>query len=349
MRLLEPRLGWTLLGLLGPLGVLGPTLVALGTPRIAAASGEPWFQRPSCDAVEKLIFAGALEQAEPALSALEASRDPDDQACGVWVRMSLAEYRIAFFGQTPELLEEQDRRLGRMYGFARAHEKLGARFRDLALEARIRRIRVLFAGNKRQEAVKEARRVQALLDAPRSDPATPSYDYTIGLVNSAVAFSPWAARALLKVAGISGDGELGYQALRRLVDGPTVYRHEAVYVSHHFAEQEPTGPFGPPTSYSARLHQAFPANATFAFDAAIDLWRAGQCDQALLMLEPLTRQLESAPESYSGAARARLYWLSGTCVLARGDKTGARRFADLAAGQGFAGLAAEIAQLKARL
>lgn len=326
-----------------------PASVALLFAAAEPTAAQVWWERASCHQAIEAVLSADLAAAEARLSALEASRDPEDQACAVWARVGHAETQIAVKGPEKALLENRERRLLRMFGFAKSHEKRGRHLGDLEMEARVRRVRVLVDKGDRTDALKEAKRVKELLAERGGGDESPTLTYVRGVVDMAVSQSAWPLKMLLGMAGVSGDAGRGRKALTQLADGATVYRWDAIYVLRHFAEESPGPENGRPLDFSLRISPRFRTNPQLVYDHALDFHRERRCAEALEVAKPLVSRLEREPSLWSAQARAKLFWISGRCALDTGDRVGAQKWAELAAAQRFAGLEKEIAALKTGL
>ncbi len=301
----------------------------------SAEAAEPWYRRASCEGAAKAVLSGDFKAADDRLGRLEAQRDPDDQACAVWLHLLYAEIQLGLGGKLPALIENRDRRLKNIYGFSKAHAKYAARFADLEIEARMKRVRYLAEDGKRSDALKEAKRSQTMLDQRLSKKAEPSItlEYSIGSSNLAVAFASWPVRMVIKLAGVPGDGELGAKKLRELYKGDTVYRYEAAYLLHSFAVERPGDILGSPVQYAEFLAREFSSNPQFLYEYAEALWVEKNSALAMQTLKPVQDVLAGEPGKWSSRIRGKIYLMSGRCALDLGRRDEARRFADLARAQ----------------
>lgn len=311
----------------------------------AAASPQPWYERQSCRTAAELAFSTDFDGAAKKLAQLEATRDLDDQACALWVRASYAELQIAVLGDEPKLLNERKRALSRLYGFAKANRAKAARFADLELEARLRRVRVLLSDGQQSSALKESKLVQQMVADRPAAPRTPTLDYVDGVLNAALASPGWAARTFLSLAGLGADKKLGAKALNHLADGNSLYRWDAMYVAHHFSVEVEDAGFRTPSSYSRPLVERFPQNPQFVFDLAKDLWREKKFAESQKIAAPAVTKLDGSPALWSSKIRAKLYWISGRSALDGGNRTDAKKHAQLARAQNFEQLADQIDDL----
>lgn len=310
------------------------------------AAAEPWYARASCIHALETVLSTDFAAAEPKIKAIEKSADTDDQACGVWLRVSLAEAQLAVGGRLPALLEYRERMLSRMGGFSKAKGGIAKRFSDLELEARLRRVRVLVDKGEKGDALKEIQKVNDMLEKRGNAEPNATLTYSRGVSDSAVGNSPWALRTLMRMAGVKGDAKLGREALESLEKSGTVYKYDAMYLQHYFALGAPDGDFGKPAPHAKKLVEKFPTNPQFAIELAKDLYAEKKIDQALDVVSTFLAQLEKQPSLYSNQLRAHLYLLSGRCAKELGKKELATHFALLAEAQSYAPLADEIEALK---
>jgi hypothetical protein len=305
-------------------------LASLGArSSIAHADDTPWTQRPSCQAAFDASIAFDTAVAEARLKALEGSRDPDDVACALWVRASIVELQLGFYGRSPELEGQRKKALSRLAGFARAHKADGPRFADLELEARLRRIRVLSDDGQRSQLVSELRELVGLLDARGLEPMTPTLHYTIGVMHAALSSPGWAARAALSVMGITVEPEIAARHLHPLADGDSVYRGDALYLSQFFAEAMGKA-MRAPESYRRTLFERFPDAPQFAYERALDLRGGKPCGGTRPIFERFLRRVDAEPNVWGPLLRAKLLWLGGVCALEAGEKAEARRLGEKA-------------------
>ncbi|HJL43175.1 MAG TPA: hypothetical protein RMG48_17850 [Myxococcales bacterium LLY-WYZ-16_1] len=341
---------WYIRAVRGLLHLLTLPCVAALTPGVASA--EPWYDRPSCQAATQVTMGVDFDEVDAVLSKLERSRDLDDKACAVYNRALESEMRITIYGETPQTLAFREKHLKRMFGFAKAHAKYGARFRDLEIEARMRRVRVLFDGGQKTAAMGEARRTSKLLEA-HGDSSTPTVDFVKGTMFSALGEANLLARTALWAAGVSGSADEGTRSLQKLLSSDTVYRHEATYVALHFAKEKAkdgaNSPFGNPTMLARRLAKSFPSNPQFAYEYAQLLQGQESCDQALEITQPFVARLESNSGAWTPSIRAKVYLVSASCNLSTGDLAKAGRYRNLLAKQDFDDLQGELTALSRKL
>jgi hypothetical protein len=295
----------------------------------ARADDAPWTARASCRAAFDAAVALDAALADARLKPLEASKDPDDQACALWVRASTVELQLGFLGRSPELEAQRKKVLSRLAGFARAHKALGPRFADLDLEARLRRIRVLSDDGQRTAMVSELRELVGLLEARGVEPMTPTLHDTIGVLHAALSSPGWAARAALSVMGISVDPEVAALHLHALTDGDSVYRGDALYLAQFFSEAMGKAMRAPET-YRRALFERFPDAPQFAYERALDARGAKPCGGTGPLFARFLRRVDAEPNVWGPLLRAKLLWLGGVCALEAGDKAEARRLGEKA-------------------
>ncbi|MFO0727338.1 MAG: hypothetical protein U1E65_26405 [Myxococcota bacterium] len=315
--------------------------------RAAVADEVPWYERPGCQEINALFLGVEPDKAEERARKLDASKDPDDQACALWVRVSFSEFQLGLFGKTPENLSLRKKHLTRMFSFAKANKQKGIRFLDMELEARLRRTRILNEEGQRTQALEELRQLQSLVaerDAQKQ-PATPAFEYTRGVMNAALASPGWAARAVLSIAGLSIDPAVGAQHLHTLVDGDTVYRFDAAYVAHYFGEELGEKYFRKPSVYTKLVAEAFPTNPQFVYERSLDLLKAKDAKPALLLLRPIGERIDQTPGIWSAPIRAKVLYALARAEAVAGDKQKAKARAEGAKAEHFADLADKISDL----
>jgi len=309
------------------------TVAALATPQAAsAARPAPWYERARCKAAMEAVVSVEPEEAERRLRALERSRDADDVACSVYLRVLRADLRLAVVGATDPLEAERDRYLKRMYAFAKAHAKYGRRFADLEMEARMRRVRVLFERGDRTAAVAEARRAHRMLADRDAGPPSPTVDFVKGAMYSALGQAGSLVRMLLGMAGINGDPDEGHRALRRLAAGSSVYRAEALQLARQFAadmgEDDRDSELGSALPLGDRLVSSFPENPQYAYDHAWTLMKRGEPERGMSVLEPHLERVKSKPDVWAPTMRAKVHYLATRCALSAGLVARARAHRD---------------------
>ena len=302
--------------------VLGLGALASGP---AFAAPEPWYARAGCHAALEEVLTGDAQAAEAALRPLEKSRDADNVACAVYLRAVEADLDRAI-GDGSE--RQRDRALRRMLGFAKAHAKYGPRFADLEIDARMRRVRALFERDDKTAALREARRVNDLLDERRGA-SSPTLDFARGAMYSALGQAGDVARWFLGMAGLGGDPKDGYRALRRLTEGSSVYRAEALQLARQFAaDADDTTALGDAVALGERLVALYPMNPQYAYDHAYGLLKKGQPDRALDVLGPHLKAIEAAPDRWAPTMRAKLHYVASRAALKAGAVASARAHRD---------------------
>ncbi len=299
-------------------------LLALGaTP--ALADDAPWYDRPSCHDAVLTMMAPDFAAAEAKIMKLERSADTDDQACALWARASWSEFQIAILGKTPDQLANRKKALSRLFAFAKANKAKGARFGDLELEARLRRIRVLNEEGQRTQSLEDLKALEKLIVERGNADLTPPADYAVGLLNAALSSPGWAARALLSVVGMSTDPAVAAQRLHKLIDGSTVYGWDARYVAQFFGTEIGSKDFRGAAAYLAPLATKFPTNPLFAYEQARLHINDKKGKEAQAVLAPVLAQLDAQPTIWGPPARARVSWAAGRAALLLGDKAGATK------------------------
>lgn len=308
--------------------------MALALPAISHAAS-PWYERDTCRAAIKAAFDADTTALDAQLNTLERSGDLDDQACAVWVRASYSEIHIAVFGKDPPQLTARRKALTRLFQFGRTNKGKDPRFADLELEARLRRVRVLFEEGKRTDALREIKQLYEMVGKREKQPPTPTSDYVHGVLNGALAAPGWAARAILTMAGLSSDLSIAAEDMGKLMRGESVYKWDAAFVAHHFAEEVPDGPFKPAATYTGLLLQQFPANPQWALDHAFEHHHAKKYADANAALAPIIARLDAKPDLWSARIRAKLFWLAGRIALDAGDRPAAKKLLARATAQGW--------------
>lgn len=313
--------------------------VAVASSTSARAAGpQPWYERAGCLEAADAVANVRLTEAEEAIRALEKSRDADDVACSVYLRVLLADVNLAVHGETDRYLGERDRYIGRMFGFAKAHARFGARFADLEMEARMRRVRVLFERDDEMGAVGEARRAHRLLRARSKGPSSPTVEFVRGAMYSALGQAGTLGRMLLGMAGISGDPDEGYRSLMRVAAGDSVYRMEGLHLARQFAadlgDEDARTPLGSALDLGDRLVVQSSGNPQYAYDHAYTLLRRGEAGRGLDVLTPHLERLRADRDAWAPTMRAKLHYLATRCALGMGEVDTARAHRDAMASLG---------------
>ena len=315
----------------------------------ASARAAPWYEQEPCRAAHATVMTAELARGRAAIAALERDSDVELRACGAWLHVVLSDVEFVLEGRSPALNRRRMRRLERLFKFAVRHGRPRPHLLDLAIEARIRRVRVLVDQGKQTVAVSEARKVEKMLDGRADHARTPSRMYARGVADLAVAQAPWALRVLVNMAGLRGDAERGRRLLESLGNGRTVYRADALLALYHFARHRDDGARVDVERYGARLAGGFRHHPQFVFDHALDQFRAGRCIEALTILAPTRVRLQANPRLWSPRARKKVYWLTGRCALDTGNKPLAEESLGLAVREQHGSYAKEVALLRADL
>ncbi|MEQ8279110.1 MAG: hypothetical protein RMA76_16890 [Deltaproteobacteria bacterium] len=297
---------------------------------IASAASGPWYERSTCVDAAQAVMSVDFEGARAKLAKLDRG-DVEDKACAVWTRAMLAETALAVGGRQPQLLEARRKSLYAMFSFAKRYRKT-PHLADLAIEARVRRVRVLLDDGERKRALDETRGAVKMLER-REGANNATLDYTRGVVNMALSQSGWGMRLLLQVAGFSGDANLGRTSLERLAQGKSVYWSDAQYVRHFFTVESDAKDTNA-AAMMKRLVDAFPDNPQLTYEYATDLFVAGDCPATLATVTNLNARIDSDPGLWSNDMRAKLYWLGGRCAADVGQRELAMRWAKRADAQG---------------
>lgn len=316
---------------------------------LAAPLPVPWYERQTCKAILPHVYVPRFDAATQALMKLELSADPDDKACAVYLRVVLAEMRVAALGGITEAnTRYREFYLSQMIGLANQYGHLGPRFADFEMEAWSRRVRTYFEEGRTMDAVSAARTADRMLEQRRGE-WTPAADFVAGTFNSAVGHASTPLRLLFNMAGIDGDITTGYHQIERLYTGDTVYKYEALYIAFHFAREREGSPFGDRRGWAEALYREFPWNPQYLFDVGL-AWRdARQCDRALRAYQPVLDKMRVEPDIWSGLMRGKLYWAGALCAIDTGDLTLGRRLTNLCRQQGSEYLEPDIEALEEAL
>lgn len=310
---------------------MGVPVWALTALTFASAPGTgPWYERPACRDAAATVMRVELDAAKKKFEALDRG-DLEDRACAVWTRAMLAETELAVGGKRPELLEARRKSLFALFSFAKKNRRV-PHLADLAIEARVRRVRVLLDDGEKKRAFDETRGAAKMLEG-RKGASNPTLDYARGVTNTALSQSGMGLRLLSSVAGFAGDADAGRKALTALAEGNSVYWSDAQYVRHFFSVDSPAPENGRPVELMKRLVEAFPTNPQLASEYANDLYAEKRYAEALAFIAPLTQRLDRHPSLWSNHMRAKLYWVSGRCAAKLGKKDEAARWAKQADAQ----------------
>lgn len=318
-------------------------------PVAAIAADVPWYQHDACRTAHATVMSAELKAGRAAIAGLQRSPDLELRACGMWLEVPLGDVEFLLQGKSPALSHRRMRRLQKLFKFAMRYGRRRPHLLDLAIEARIRRVRVLVEQGQSTAAIREAQKVEKMLDARQGRASTPSRMYARGISDLAVAQAPWALRVLVKMAGMRGEPERGRRLLESLGTGTSVYRADALAVLYHFARKRDRPSAQEIDSYGARLARHYAQNPQFVFDHALDQFRAGRCADSLAILQPMRARLHADPVLWSPRTRKKVYWLTGRCALDTGNRSLAKQSLVLAVQEKDAGYAHEVERLKADL
>ena len=318
------------------------TTLSLTAALSASTDDGPFYQRQSCKSALEVVMAANPETTATTLKTLADSSDVEDKACAVWLELPLNEIEMSLEGNGQGLPKRRERRLSRLFKFSKFFGKRKAHFAMLELEARMRRVRLLVKKGERVNALKEARKVERMLDqlGQRSNPTT---EYVVGVTRLAISQASFPLRVLLGMAGVSGDEKKGRRLLEKLAEGDTVYAGDAMYILHHFAMQNDDQDAS--LRYGAALTSKYPNNPQFAYEYAKSLYKAGRNEDILKITEPFRAVLEKDEAGWSPRIRKKIYFISAKAALAMGDKPRAKSWATLAANQKYGGMKKETKAL----
>lgn len=256
----------------------------------ASLPATPWFVRTECTAASDLTYHARLKEARAQAEKMKTSGELDVRACGFWLDPTITEMEMALSDEGPSLLKVMEKQLAALESFGESHDST-TRFKDLILEAKLRRIRLRLMQGRRTDAVTEAKEAQRLLkERRRVKKGTPTYFYAEAVANLAVTHASWPVRAALKLIGLEGDDKRGNEALKILLSKKSVYRSEVMIVARSFALED-DHLLGRPLRYSEALHAAYPSNPQIAFDHAMDLADCGRCREVPATLAPMKPKL----------------------------------------------------------
>lgn len=324
----------------------GLALALLTASSFGAGSPGPWYARQACRKAYGTVMSAEVNAARSTLARLQRSPDLELRACGMWLEVPLCEIEMALEGESEALTARRRRRLERLFKFAMRYGRRRPHLLDLAIEARMRRVRLLVESGEQATALGEARKVEKMLASRADLPSTPTRRYTRGLTDLAVSQSGWALRVLLGMAGIGGDAARGRRLLESLADGDSVYQGDALFVLHHFARKGSRPDAARTERYGGKLVRAFAQNPQFLFNRAVDQYETGRCADALATLAPVRSRLNEDPRLWSARVRKKVYWLTGRCALDTGDKPLAQKSLGLASREKYGGYAEELALLQ---
>ena len=323
--------------------MMGGILVPLLWVSMAeAAEPVPWYARDECRMAYSTVMSADLAAGQSAISQLQHSADLELRTCGIWLELPLCEIEMALEGESPALTERRNERLEKLFKFAMHYGPRRPYLLDLAIEARMRRIRLMVDRGDKGGALGEARKVEKMLESRKDAPPNATRDYSRGVTLLAVSRAAWGLQALLRMAGVRGDRKRGEELLEALAEGHTVYQADALFLLYHFARQNDKPGDQGVDRYGAKLILAYGQNPQFLFDRAVDQFRAGHCIDALATLQPARSRLHDNPKLWTARVRKKVYWLTGRCALDTGDKPLAKKSLGLASQEKFGGYAEEV-------
>ena len=321
------------------------TTLSLTAALVSSPTG-PFYSRSSCKDALQVVMSADIEKTKVVLKTLADSKDPEDKACAVWLELPLNEIEMSLEGNGQGLPERREKRLMRLFKFSKYFGRQKAHFAMLEVEARMRRVRLLLKKKERMSALSEARRVERMLDQV-GQRSNPTIDYVTGVTRLAISQAALPLRMLLSMAGVSGDERLGRQKLEGLAAGDTVYAADAIYILHHFAQENDD--MAASLRYGKMLVAKFPENPQFVFEFAKVLSRSGKHADVLETTGPFLARLKTDPAAWSDRIRKKLYFISATSALAVGRREDAKAWATLASEQDYGGLVAETNALLRQL
>ncbi|MBK8012938.1 MAG: hypothetical protein IPK13_16480 [Deltaproteobacteria bacterium] len=325
--------------------------VAAAGQAAASTAGDDrrWYAHPDCLRAQGEVVGRDATQAMAAIQALEKSPSVELQACAHWLMIPFGVNELVFQGKSPALHLRTEARLEALFRFAMKHAREYPHLRDLAIEARMRRVRLLIEMKERDRAVKEAKLVEKMLASRAASPQTPSWQYARGATDLAIGSTSWPLRVLASAAGIKGDAERGYRLLNGLKATNTVYRAEALDVLHFFAEQDEEKPSARTLALVAERARALPKSAYYALDLA-ESWAAlGRWDEAEQALASVRGVLAESPDAWSPRLRRRIYYVMARCAAEREDFATAQAELSRASKEQWGGYAEMIAALQVEL
>lgn len=282
---------------------------------VFAAAPTPWYAHAECKAAHREVMTLEISRVEVVIDRLKRHRDIELRACGYWLEIPRSTAELVLRGKRKISPEDHERRLKILHAFGMRFGKKRPHLRDLAIEARMRRVRLLLETGKKTDALEEARRVEKMLASRAQKPTTASRTYVRGAIDLVVGESAWPVRTLLSMAGVEGDSKRGRTLLESLAKEDTVYRSEAGSVLYHFARENHGSRHARTQRYGRMLAAEFPENPQFGFDHGVDLVRLGKPAQALQRIEPAYRRLLKEPELWTSRLRKRIEWLTARAAF----------------------------------
>lgn len=150
---------------------------------------------------------------------------------------------------------------------------------------------------------------------------------------------------MLSIAGLNVDPAVGAENLHKLVDGNSVYRGDAAYVSHFFGEEIGEKYFRAPASYTRIIAEKYPTNPQFAYERASDLLAEKKATEALAQVAPAAARIDAAPGLWSPPLRAKILYTTARCLALTGKKDEAKKRAVAAKAERYGELADKISDL----
>ena len=316
------------------------------TAALVASDDGPFYTRTACKEALAVVMAADTDKTKETLETLAKSKDLEDKACAVWLELPLNEIEMSLEGNGKGLPKRRERRLMRLFKFSKKFGRRRAHFAMLELEARMRRVRLLVKQGERVNALKEARRVERMLEQVGRRP-NPTVDYVTGVTRLAISQAAFPLRWLLGMAGVSGDEKKGRRLLEKLAAGDTVYAGDANYILHHFAHENKDWPAA--VRYGAKLTERFPDNPQFAYEYARALFASKKYDEIFATTAPFMARLQEDSNAWSGRIRKKLYFINAKASYEVGKKDDAKRLATLASEQRYGGLVEETNKLLKKL
>ena len=314
---------------------------------VASANNDgPFYTRSTCKQALAVVMSADADATTKMLDELASSPDLEDKACAVWLELPLNEIEMSLEGNGHGLPKRREKRLVRLFKFSKAFGSRRPHFAMLELEARMRRVRLLVKKGERVNALREARRVERMLDQ-LGRRRNPTVDYVTGVTRLAVSQAAFPLRVLLGMAGVSGDEKNGRRLLEELASGDTVYAGDATYLLHHFAQENKDTEAG--LRYGEMLTKRFPNNPQFAYEYARVLYRAKNYDGVFSATAKFRDRLTENPSAWSDRIRKKLYIISAKAALETGQKDKAKQWATLASQQKYGGLVQETSALLKQL
>ena len=329
--------------------IVGSVAVFLVGTSTAEAASSPWYELDECRAAYATVLSAELDAAQTAIERLQHSADLGLRTCGTWLEVPLSAMELTLEGKSPALSSRHMHRLEKLFKFAMQYGRRQPELLDLAIEARLRRVRMLVEQGEKTAAIGEARKVEKMLDSRSDSPPNATRMYARGVADLAVSGSPWALRVLVNLAGVGGDGERGERLLEKLAEGKSVYQGEALLVLYQFARQGESSPDADTQRYGAALALAHAESPQYVFDRAVDQYRTGACADALQTLGGVRSRLGANAGLWTPRVRKRVYWLTGRCALDTGDKSLAKESLELASQENHDSYTEEVAVLAADL